>query len=217
MPQVVREALGNLNSKLIVSIPESEYQPKYKAELARFKNRAQMKGFRKGKTPDSMIKSMHGASIFYELINKYIQESVEDFLTNDESAARILGQPIMAENSPKLNYSSNPKGDFEFWFEVGYAPEFDLNGLTKKSTFVRHIQEIDPTWIEEDLRNMRRRAGERINIEEDIQENDVVTLDATEQGKEEGVTANFSVLVKDLTEEAKTKILTLKKGVALCL
>ncbi|MEY4903435.1 MAG: hypothetical protein RLZZ292_1250 [Bacteroidota bacterium] len=212
MPQVVREALGNLNSKLIVSIPESEYQPKYKAELARFKNRAQMKGFRKGKTPDSMIKSMHGASIFYELINKYIQESVEGFLKDDESANRILGQPIMAENSPKLNYSSSPKGDFEFWFEVGYSPEFELSGVTKASTFTRSIQAIDPTWIEGDLNNMRRRGGERINIEEDIQDNDVVTLDATEQGKEGGVTANFSVLVKDLTEEAKAKVLTLKKG-----
>ncbi len=212
MPQVVREALGNLNSKLIVSIPEAEYQPKYKAELARFKNRAQMKGFRKGKTPDGMIKSMHGASIFYELINKYIQESVENFLKNDANADRILGQPIMAENSPKLHYSSNPKGDFEFWFEVGYSPEFEVNGLSKASTFTRHIQAIDPSWIEEDLKNMRRRSGERINIEEDIQENDVVTLDATEQGKEGGVTANFSVLAKDLTEEAKAKVLTLKKG-----
>ncbi len=212
MPQVVREALGNLNSKLIVTIPETEYQPKYKNELARFKNRAQIKGFRKGKTPDSMIKSMHGASIFYELINKYIQESVEDFLKNDENANRILGQPIMAENSPKLHYSSNPKGDFEFWFEVGYSPDFELKGLSKASTFTRHIQAIDPSWIEEDLNNMRRRSGERINIEEDIQENDVVTLDATEQGKEEGITANFSVLVKDLTEDAKAKLLTLKKG-----
>ena len=51
MPQVVREDVDNLNAVLTVTVAKSDYESKFNEQLAKYKQQAHLKGFRKGKTP----------------------------------------------------------------------------------------------------------------------------------------------------------------------
>jgi len=64
---------GQLSSELIIVLEKSDYLDKYKSELKKYKNKAHLKGFRKGKTPLSAIKKMYGQSVLADVINEKLQ------------------------------------------------------------------------------------------------------------------------------------------------
>ena len=58
--QIVRKEIAPLHISLDITLEPSDYTPAVKSELKKFRNQAQLKGFRKGKTPESVIKKMYG-------------------------------------------------------------------------------------------------------------------------------------------------------------
>jgi len=53
MPTVVRENVDELSAMLTVKLLPEDYLPKLTTELKKYSQKAQIKGFRKGKTPES--------------------------------------------------------------------------------------------------------------------------------------------------------------------
>ena len=51
-----KQSVDNLNATITISITKEDYQDKFKSELKKVAGKATMKGFRKGKTPDSVVK-----------------------------------------------------------------------------------------------------------------------------------------------------------------
>ena len=75
-----------------------------------------------------MIKKMAGASTMVEEINQILSKSINDYIS--ENKINILGHP-MPKNDEEENIDWNEQKEFEFEFELGIAPEIDLNVLNK--------------------------------------------------------------------------------------
>ena len=97
MPKVVREDIDNLNSVLTVAIQKEDYLPKFNSELNKYRREAHMKGFRKGKTPLSVIRKMYGKPILGEIVNEILNKEISEFLSNDE--IQILGPTASVRRS----------------------------------------------------------------------------------------------------------------------
>jgi FKBP-type peptidyl-prolyl cis-trans isomerase (trigger factor) len=93
--QIVRKDIAPLHISLDITLEPSDYLPAVESELKKFKNQAQLKGFRKGKTPESVIKKMYGKSILADVINKTLQDKLFGYL--DEEKINYLGQPLPDE------------------------------------------------------------------------------------------------------------------------
>ena len=65
---------------LIIQIPVTEYQPSLLKELNNYKNKAQLKGFRKGKTSVDVIKKMYGNGILQEVVENNLQKQLFDHI-----------------------------------------------------------------------------------------------------------------------------------------
>ena len=76
--KIVRKDIDNLNASLTITIEKGDYDKKFKSELNKYKDKVQMKGFRKGKTPTSVINKLYGKSILADTINKVLQESLSN-------------------------------------------------------------------------------------------------------------------------------------------
>ena len=127
MPKVVREDIDNLNAVLTVTVDRESYEPKFLEELKKFRDKASVKGFRKGKTPISFLKKMYGKAVLGEIVHEMLQEAMGNHFKEDES--NYLGQPIPNDDSPKFDIDVRDLQDYEFKFDVGIAPEFEVQGL----------------------------------------------------------------------------------------
>src|SRR5690606_4025274 len=104
MPKVVREDVDNLNTVLTVTIDKSEYEDQFNAELNKYRKQVQMKGFRKGKTPISVLRKMYGKAVLSEVINGLLQKEMGQYLTDND--LNYLGQPL--PNDDQQVYSFDP-------------------------------------------------------------------------------------------------------------
>ena len=120
MANIVREDIGNLHALLTVTLSPEDYEPKVNSELNNYRKKAQMKGFRKGKTPMGMIRKLYGKSVLGEVVNEMLQNELFQYIKEQE--LNILGQPIPAENQEQVDLET--KGDYVFRFEIGLAPDF---------------------------------------------------------------------------------------------
>ncbi len=214
MSNVVKTDSDQLNSVLTVTFTPEDYQPKLKSQLEKYRKNAHMKGFRKGKTPMGFIKKMHGRAILADVINESLQSEVNKYLK--ESEIEILGQPLPREDSPEFDFDINNLGDFVFKFDLGLAPTFEVVGLDADNTFERLTVNVSDDKIGEELESLRKRAGERQDMEGEIVPNDMITIQAEEQedgkAKKDGWATTFNVLVDTLEEDIRTDLLTKKTG-----
>lgn len=206
MSKIVREDIGNLHATLTATLSPSDYEPKVNSELNKYRKKAQMKGFRKGKTPMGMIKKLYGQSVMGEVVNEMLQNEVFQYIKDEN--LDILGQPIPAEDQDQLDLQLGAKEDLVFRFEVGIAPKFELKGLDKDNKFSQYAVEVPDEMIVKDLDVARTRAGERQQIEEPVAEGDMVKFNIEELDgdavKENGWACSFSVVVEErLFEEFK--------------
>ncbi|MCB0650714.1 MAG: hypothetical protein KDC85_05510 [Saprospiraceae bacterium] len=214
MPQVVRKDVDNLNTEITVSISKNDYEPKFLEELNKYKQKASMKGFRKGKTPLSVVKKMYGNSVLANIINDMLNHELDTFLKDQKLS--ILGQPIPSEDSPEVSFDAKSLEDMEFKFDLGLAPDIEIQGLNKNKKFTRYVPVVADAEIQKDIDNALKQMGQRESITEDIREIDALTVTVKEMDgkkvKEDGITNQFTVLVEKLTKKAKKEFLSKKAG-----
>jgi trigger factor len=215
MPQVVRTDSDNLNTQIVLTITKDDYEPKFKSELNKYKNKVSMKGFRKGKTPTALIRKMYGQKLLVDVINEMVQNEIFTFIKEED--LKTIGQPIPAEDQPEVDFNVNELKDMEFRFDIGLAPQFELKGVDKDTSFDFKKAQIQDAFLTEQVEAGRKRVGERAQMTEDIEGNDVVKLNANELDgkklKKDGWAASFSILVDEIADEkVKEEILKKKAG-----
>jgi len=213
MPKVEHENIDNLNAVLTVTLEKSDYEPKFKTELNKYRKQANMKGFRKGKTPASVLKKMYGKGVLADVINEMLQKELYDYLTDND--IKILGQPLPAPDQEPQDFDLKTFQDYVFKFELGLAPDFEVEGADENTTFEKMVLEPSDEMIDEDLQAARKRSGERKAVEDKIIDNDMVKLEVVElkgdTPKEGGLTSEFSLLVGQNTYEDLQQTLSDKK------
>lgn len=205
--------IDDLNAQIKVSVEKNDYLEKFNTELKNYQKKSSMKGFRKGKTPKSMIEKMYGKSLLADIVNQQLQEGLSNYLKDHD--IEFLGQPIPSEDQALIQFDTKALKDYEFSFDLGLAPEFEVQGLDAEFTY------YDATISEEDVETewsrYRKQHGDRIDVESDFEDNDYLTFNALELEdgavKKDGLIASVSVLVSLIDdEEVKNKVLAAKKG-----
>ncbi len=214
MPNVVKENVDSLNAVLKVVIGKNDYEPVFIDELKKLKNKASIKGFRKGKTPTNFLKKMYGKGLLSDIVTNLLQEELSKEVNGEDS--NYLGRPIPTQDHRPVDFDVNELSDYEFKFEIGVAPDFEIKGLDGTMTCDFFKVEVPTEKVEEQIDILKKQKGERIDIEENIEENDVLTLKATELDngapKKDGWETTFSIIVSRLEDDVKKEILSKKKG-----
>jgi len=215
MPKVVRKDIDNLNAVLTVTLEKADYESKLKTQLQSHRKKANMKGFRKGKTPVGYIKKMYGRAILADTINEMLQSEVNKYLT--ESDIKLLGYPLPSEDQESYDFNLDKLTDYTFNFDLGIAPEFEVKGLDANQKFNCYSIEVPKETIDKDIDSMRQRGGERQSVEDStIEEKDLISFNADELDgatkKENGWAATFTILVEMLDDAYKAELKKKKKG-----
>ncbi len=165
--KITKEDIDALNSVVKIDITANDYQEKVETQLNDYRRKANIPGFRKGHVPMSLVKKQYGKSVMIDEVNKLLQESLNKFLV--EEKLDVLGNPL-----PKMQEGFSWEGDqFTFEFELGLAPEFEVNLKPKKSITAYKII-ADDKMIENQIENIREQYGKLIT-QSKIEENSNIT------------------------------------------
>lgn len=213
--KIARKDIDALNASIVVTIEKADYEEKYLSELKKARAKVQMKGFRKGKTPLSTVKKFYGKGIMADAVNEVLQKSLNDYIV--EEKLDVLGQPIPSESQQQIEFNQSELADLEFNFDLGLAPEFDVQGAGANDAVVKYDVSIPDDMVEDELNLVRKKLGKEVHPEKDIEEKDILTIHAKELDgkklKEGGWDTGFTIMV-DLIEDEKLmkQVLKLKKG-----
>jgi trigger factor len=96
--------------------------------LRDYRKKANIPGFRPGMVPVGLVKKMYGKAVLAEEINKFVSENLYSYIR--ENNVNMLGEPLPNETEQKpIDFDTQE--DFEFVFDLGIAPEFEVE-LSKK-------------------------------------------------------------------------------------
>ena len=130
---IIRTDKTEIEAQLAVSITKEVYEPKLKSELHTYRQKAHMRGFRKGKVPMSVIRKMYGKAMLADVVNEMVQKELGNYLEDEK--LNLLGQPLPAEDQETFDFDLAALKDFDFKFDIGLAPDFELNGLSESTEF----------------------------------------------------------------------------------
>jgi trigger factor len=209
MAKITREDIDALNLKFTVEIAEADYVSALDKELKKYRQHAQLKGFRKGKTPMSAVRKMFGRQVFSQVINDQLQEAVNEFLSDD--TLNYLGQPIPSADTPEIDLDVRTKGDYTFKFDLGLAPDFEVQGLADGHTFEYLKVVPGEDKIAEDLLNLRRRSASPTEVDSEVEESDIITVTGVELvgglPKVDGITHDFTLFVRNTQEAVQQELI----------
>lgn len=209
---ITQEKIDNLNSLLKVKIEPKDYQDRVEKSIKTQAKKAKLPGFRPGMVPPAHIKRMYGKSILADEINNLISDTLNNYIT--ENKLEVLGQPL-----PKVDESKEFKWDFtdefEFNYELGLAPEFNID-FSSADTLVVYDVKVDEETLASRIKNLRRSYGKMTNpdvsSDEDVVYAELQQLGADGSVFEGGITSTASIrldLIKD--EKIKKSLVGLKK------
>lgn len=122
---ITKEPKGTLSAYLKLELLPQDYEGKVATELKSYRQKVQMKGFRQGQVPVSLVQKLYGKAILMEQVNKLIAESIDNYIR--ENKINILGHALpVPEEERKSEFDFDNPGTFVVWFEIGIAPEFDV-------------------------------------------------------------------------------------------
>ena len=128
-----------LNANLTLEVEKSDYKEKVDKILGDYRKTATIPGFRKGHVPASLIDKKYRTPVLVEEINKIIQEKLNEYISTEK--LNLLGNPLPVEQG-EIDWSQD---NFKFDFEIGMAPDFDVDVKSKKAVTHYQIKTDDKT------------------------------------------------------------------------
>lgn len=203
---IVRKDIDSSNATITISIEKADYSEKVEKTLRDYRKKANIPGFRPGMVPLGLLKKMYGKSILAEEINKILSDELYKYIQDNK--INMLGEPLPNETDQQdIDFSTQE--DFEFVFDLGLAPEFEVE-LNKKDK-VKYYQ-ITPSeeMIDNQIKSYTGRYGKYVQ-EESVEEKDMVkgTLTELAEGKvkEGGIQVQDAVLTPAYMKDEASKAL----------
>ncbi|WGH75079.1 trigger factor [Tenacibaculum tangerinum] len=193
---ITKENVDALNAVVKVDIVAEDYQDKVTKVLNDYRKTANIPGFRKGHVPMGMVKKQYGKSVMIDEVNKLLQESLNKFLV--EEKLDILGNPL-----PRVQEDFNWDADkFSFEFELGLAPEFEVNLQPENKVTQYNIVATDEL-IEKEIENIQSRYG-KMSAKDEVTEETNVT--GTFVNEEKEINKKSTISVKDIKGKANVEM-----------
>ena len=190
--KVSKKKADELNYQLTIQIAAEDYAEPLRKRLNDYRRKADIKGFRRGMAPMSLIQRMYGDQCLYESVNSLVGESLDNFIKKEK--IRIVGEPMPSEDQPQLSWTAG--SEFTFKFDIAQTPElsFEVNKDDKVVYYDINITAAEKKQAREQLLQQYgslqegKKAGE----------NDYIVADIENEGhKAEGVYVSVSQVAED--------------------
>lgn len=204
------EKSDQVNAVLTVAFVEDDYKNDVKKELSRLGQRP-IKGFRPGHVPQAMLQKLFGPQAKAEVVDRLLSRALTEYIIDNKIA--VLGEPMLQEGTEVDLKTMN---EFEFKFDIGLAPEFELT-VDKSLNIPYYNIEVTDEMVQKHCESYRKRFGKQVPGEQADEESmikgDLVELDEQGNEKPDGIKAERSIVMpRYLADEQKQLFVGAKVG-----
>ena len=201
--KIEQNRIDELNLELTLSVAKEDYADNKKKKLNDYRKKAEIRGFRKGMVPMSLVEKMYGQSALVDSVNDVISEGLNNFI--HENNLRVLGEPLPSEDQPQVDWVDG--NDFVFKFDIAQNPEvsFEVSKAIEVPYYTITVTEAAKKQMKENLLKQFGSLEEGKKAKAD----DFIIVDF-EQGdlKVEGT----YVALRSVSEAAKSSFVGVKAG-----
>ena len=202
--EILQENIDSLNAFIKVQMKKEDYEPQVEKNLKAYSKQVEIKGFRKGQVPKSIVKKMYGNQLLSETINDLLSKEVNNYIV--ENKLDVLGHPI-PKDGQQFDVVVNDMKDFDFSYEIGLAPDFKLTYLDKNPTVEREVPKVTKEMLDEEVERMQKRYGKVEEVTGKLQDDDMlaIKLDAQDESGHHNHTSIALDMIKDKKAAAAVK------------
>ena len=202
---VSMQNVDKVSALLTVNIEKADYQEKVEKVLKKYRQQANIPGFRKGMVPMSLIKKQFGKSVMAEEVDKLMQEKVNEYIR--ENKVNMLGMPLPNEEKMQT-IDFDTQENFEFVFDIALAPEFKAE-INEQDTIDFYTIAVSDEMVDSQVDMYAQRAAKYEKVE-DYQDRDMVKgllaeLDENGNTKEGGVQVEGAVMMPSYMKNDEQK------------
>ena len=201
--KIEQNRIDDLNIELALTVAKEDYSESKKKRLSEYRKKAEIKGFRKGMVPMSLVEKMYGQTALVDAVNDVIAEGLNNFIK--ENNLRVLGEPLPSEEHIQNEW--NDGNDFNFKFDLALNPEvsFELSSADEIPYYTITVTEAAKKDMKETILKQYGSLEEGKKAKAD----DFIIVDF-EQGdlKVEGT----YVALRSIAEAAKAQFVGVKAG-----
>jgi len=201
--KIEQNRIDDLNLEVTLSVGKEDYAESRKKKLNDFRKKADIKGFRKGMVPMSLVEKMYGQQALADAVNDVISEGLNNFI--QENSLKVLGEPLPSEDAPQNEWTDG--NDFTFKFDIAQNPEISFE-LSASDEVVYYTITVTEAAKKEMKENLLKQYG---SLEEGkkAKEEDFIIVDF-EQG-ETKVEGTY-VALRNVAEAARKSFVGVKPG-----
>ena len=174
---VTLENLENLERKVVLPLLWSDVNAETEKRLKQTARKVRIDGFRPGKAPLGMVRSMYGASVQNDVLNEMAQKKFYDVAVAE--GWKIAGLPRL-EGVEEQNDQDN----FQFSAVFEVFPEVTVGDLSTQE-IEKVTAEVSDAEVEKTIDILRQQRTRYNHVEREAQNGDRVIIDFT--GKIDGV------------------------------
>ena len=167
--QVSVEKSSPIKRKLTIKVPANIVSMRFEKGLQEVQRTANVKGFRPGMAPITMIKKFYGEDIRHNVFHRLIDETFEVAVKKEQ--LRAVGSPQIDTPDHKTgdgehDHTLDETKDFTFIATVEILPEIEVKGYTGLS--LKKLSEtVEEKDIESTLKNIQDSQAQLNPVEED--------------------------------------------------
>ncbi|MBR0224018.1 MAG: trigger factor [Bacteroidales bacterium] len=201
--EVTKNQLDELNMTVRIAHDKNDWAEPRKKKLNEYRRNADIRGFRRGMAPMSLIEKIHGGQALGEAVNTLVTDALNKFI--DDNKLNLIGEPLPSEEQSENKWEDPDK--FSFDFDLAVAPEVNLTVSADDK-----IPYYNVTVTKEALKDYRHgllKQFGQLESGEAAKEDDFVIADfVSGEQKVEGA----YVALRSMSDEGKKDFIGLKKG-----
>ena len=198
---ITKNQIDDLNVQVTISVANEDYAETVRKRLNETKRKADIRGFRRGMAPLSLIQRLYGDQALYEAVNSVVSDALNSFIKDEK--LRVVGEPLPSEDQKENEWKAG--NDFEFKFDIAQTPElkFEVSADDKIPYYEINVTKAAK---EEMKKNMLSQAGSLEDVEKSTAEDYIIADISNGEHTAEGV----YVSIKNVAEDVRPQFVGLK-------
>ena len=200
------ECADKVNGVMTITIEQADYQEAVEKKLKEYRKKAQVRGFRPGMVPMSLIKRQYGTAVKADEVNRLLGEKLYEYVR--ENNIQMLGEPLPNEQQQPQDLAKD--GTYVFVFDIAVAPEMNAV-LSADDTVDYYDIKVDDAMVDDQVKMFQAQTGNFVEAQEwsgnDTLKGDLRQLDADGNTLADGIAVADAIVmpsyVKGDSEKAK--------------
>jgi trigger factor len=199
---IQEQKTGDLSALLHIEVAREDYETKLEDSLRDLGRKVQLKGFRPGKVPKTLVRKIYGNQVLAEQLDNLVRENLSKYL--EENKIEILARPLPLEDE-SIVLDINAPSTYKFSYELGLRPAFSIPALSPSTVLTRQRVMPDETMVDKEWERLLRQNSSLKEVTE-VSAGDLlyllfVELDEAGQTKPGGVMKD-AVINQDMITDA---------------